>query len=120
MESKRYSVCLNPGMVLLSLKIPIGASGAVGTMHGIGVTCAKNTTGVYDLTLDRGYQRLISFNGTCIAATGAINHPQLKADYTAASTTLQFQTLVQAGTATEPASGDTIMLDIVFDEMGLI
>lgn len=112
---------MNPGEVHLKLKIPIGASGAVGTVDGFGVvSVAKNTTGVYDITLDRGYVKLLYFDGSCIAATGALNHPVLKTDYTSGSTTLQFQTVVQAGTATEPANGDTILLDIVFDKTGLV
>ncbi len=110
---------MTPGLVVLDLKIAIGASGAVSSVKGYGASCAKNTTGVYDLTLDRGYARIISFDGSCLAASGALNHPVLKADYTAGSTTLQFQTCVQAGTATEPASGDFILLTIVFDADGL-
>lgn len=116
-DNKRFARTMNPEEVWLHVKIPIGASGATGTIVGYGVTAvAKNTTGVYDITLDRGYAKLISFDGSCIAASGALNHPVLKADYTAGSATLQFQTCVQAGTATEPASGDIILLDICFSE----
>lgn len=119
LHTKRQDASLNPGQVRIDLKIPIGASGATGTIVGRGATCVKNTTGVYDLTFDRGFKRLVSFDGSCIAAAGALNHPVLKADYTAGSTALQFQTVVQAGTATEPASGDKILLTIVMDDIGL-
>ncbi len=118
---KRMLRGLNPGECYLNVKIPIGATGATGTVVGKGiVSVAKNTTGVYDIVLDRGYKQLVSFDGSCIAATGALNHPVLKADYTPGSTALQFQTVVQAGTATEPASGDIILLDIIMDADGLI
>lgn len=116
-DIKRIARTMNPDECWLHLRIPIGASGATGTVVGFGVTAvAKNTTGVYDITLDRGYAKIVSFDGSIIAASGALNHPVLKADYTAGSLTLQFQTCVQAGTATEPASGDIILLDICFSD----
>lgn len=114
----RMQRALNNGEIHIRATIPIGASGATGTIvggKGI-VSVTKNTTGVYDIVLDRGYAKLFYFDGICIAATGALNHPVLKTGYTAGSTSLQFQTVVQAGTATEPASGDSIMLTIVFGE----
>ncbi len=119
-DIKRYSQTLNTGEVHLYLKIPIGASGATGTIVGKGVSAvAKTATGLYDVTLDRGYARLLYLDGTCIATTGALNHVVLDADYTAGSTTLSFATRVQAGTDTEPASGDVILLHLVFDELGI-
>ncbi len=115
---KRMGRSLNNGEVHVCGTIAIGASGATGALTGCKgiVSVTKNTTGVYDIVLDRGYAKLFKFDGCSIAATGALNHPVLKTIYVAGSTSLQFQTVVQAGTATEPASGDYIMLDMVFGE----
>lgn len=112
---------LNPGELGMRIKIPIGAAGATGTIEGVGVvSVTKNAAGVYDIVLDRGFVQLLKFDGSIQAAAGALNHPVIKTAYVAGSTALQFQTCVQAGTATEPASGDVIMLDLIFDQLGLV
>ena len=107
----------SPGVEKLSLYIPIGASGAVGTMHGFGATCAKANTGIYTLTLNKGYARVLGFYGTVHRANGTnvIMVPRLPADYTAGALTLNFETVINSGVATEPSSGDFITLTIEFD-----
>ncbi len=109
-----------PGLGVIALKATIGASGAVSSWDGFGVSnFAKNTTGVYDITLNQGFRKVVYFDGSCIATTGALNHPVLDVDYTEGSTTLQIATRVQAGTDTEPASGDKICVFVLFDLLGL-
>ena len=121
-ESNKYEqTCLSPGTVKLDLKLTIGASGAVSTVNGYGQDgAAKNTTGIYDVTLDRGYNALRCLTGSVqtanVAATALFVRPVA---YTAGSTTLEIATIVNAGTATEPASGDVILLTAVFDELGI-
>lgn len=116
---KRQPLCLNPGSVTMCLKITIGASGAVTSTVGYGASAvAKNTTGVYDVTLDRKWGAVQHIDGSVQRASGATLHPRLAAAYSA-STTLQFQTVIAAGTATEPSSGDVIFLYVIFDDAGL-
>ncbi len=92
-------------------RVPIGASGATGTLTfgPVGIAVAKNTTGVYDVT---GMP-------ICPAAKGrvwfSIYSPtptvgcavQQVVDYTAG--TMTFATCVGV-TPTEPASGDVITI----------
>lgn len=99
------------------LQIVIGASGAVTSVAGGPVTVAKNTTGVYDITLPRKFTKVRHFSGRVHRASGADLTPRLAAQYTP-SRTLTFSTIVTAGTATEPSSGDFIDLDIVFFDEG--
>lgn len=121
-QSNKYGKeCLSPGTVDLDLKITIGASGAVSAVSGYGQDgVAKNNTGIYDVTLDRGYNALRCLVGSVQTAnTTAASLEVRPVAYTAGSTTLEFRTIVDAGTATEPASGDVIFLHVVFDELGL-
>lgn len=121
-SEKRDPKTLNIGAVTMQLRITIGASGAVTSTVGYGASSvAKNTTGVYDITLDRAWGKVQHLNGSVIRASGATLHPILRADYDPASVgkTLQFYTVIAAGTATEPSSGDIILLDVVFDDFGL-
>lgn len=118
-SEKRLPRCLNPGSVTMQLRITIGGSGAVTSTVGYGATgAAKNTTGVYDVTLDRKWGKVQSLKGSVIRAAGANLTPILRADYSA-STTLQFHTIIADGTSTEPSSGDIILLDVTFDDQGL-
>lgn len=116
MADRRWPSCLNPGSVAMQLKIPIGASGAVGTVKGMGiVSVVKNTTGVYDVTLDRKYAAVQHFSGSVLRASGATLVPVLVTDYSP-STNLQFTTQIAAGTPTQPSDGDIIFLNAVFDD----
>jgi hypothetical protein len=121
-SQKRQPLCLNPNETAMRLKILIGASGAVTSTTGYGaVSVAKNTTGTYDITLDRKWPAVQYIDGSVQRASGATLHPRLAATYDPASvgTTLQFLTVIAAGTATEPSSGDVIYLTVIFDDFGL-
>jgi hypothetical protein len=108
----------SPGLVSLRLKITIGSSGAVSAYEGYGGVPVLNTTGIYDITLDRGHGKLYCFTGSVIRASGSALQPILRADYTVGSTTLEFYTVVDAGTATQPSSGDIIVIEAVFRDAG--
>ena len=106
--------CNSPGTLAVELAITIGASGAVSSVAGKGgFTVAKNTTGVYDITNPHKFTSVRYLDGSVQRATGATLHPRLEATYTP-STTLQFKTVVSAGTATEPSSGDIVYVRIVY------
>jgi len=108
----------SPGTDAVELAITIGASGAVSSVAGKGgFTVAKNTTGVYDITNPHKFTAVRYFEGSVQRASGATLHPRLEATYTP-STTLQFKTVVAAGTATEPSSGDIVFVRVVFFHEG--
>jgi len=116
-SERRNGAVLNVGAVTMQLAIVIGGSGAVTSFKGFGATgVAKNGTGTYDITLNRKWGRVQCIHGSVQrAGAAAVLVPRTKATYTP-STTLQFETVVTAGTATDPASGDIIFLDVTFDD----
>lgn len=112
---ERYAQYVNgQSTIAVELAITIGASGAVTSTAGEGgFTVAKNTTGVYDITLPHKFTAVRFLGGNVLRASGATLHPRQSAVYAGAST-VQFSTVIAAGTATEPSSGDVIQLRVVF------
>lgn len=92
-------------------KVPIGASGATGTLAfgPNGIAVAKNTTGVYDVTgmppLPTGKG---SFHFGIYSPAGTVGSCFVTA-YSLSAGTMTFTTAVGV-TATEPASGDEITI----------
>lgn len=92
-------------------KVPIGASGATGTLAfgPNGIAVAKNTTGVYDVTgMPPSPAAKGSFNFGIKSAAGTVGSAFVTA-YDLAAGTMTFTTAVGV-TATEPASGDEITI----------
>jgi len=121
-RSNQYSKpCHSPGTSEMDLRITIGGSGAVSSVAGHGQDgVAVGATGVYNVTLERGYNSLRYCAGSVMTANATAVALEVRpVAYTAGSTTLTFRTIVDAGTATQPASGDVIFLHVVFDELGL-
>jgi hypothetical protein len=91
--------------------IPIGASGATGTITGapFGFACAKNGTGTYDCTgvpvvpTDNNARVSFGFYSPTPTVSSAVTSAK---DFTSAGT-FTFKTL-SGVTPTEPASGDII------------
>lgn len=96
--------------------VAIGASGAA-TVTGTGITCVKNTTGVYDVT----FPAMAATSGVPFtlrvwivqSAAVTVANAVIKAvSFTAG--TAQFTTsLNTAGTPVEPASGDILAIEVV-------
>lgn len=125
MAEKRTSRHTKPGMVCQELMFTIGASGAVTTYAGsVGVSSiAKAATGKYTVTLDRGFAALHFAHGEVIRASGGRLFPgcdgSTASGYTAGSTTFTLRIDDQAGTATEPSSGDLVRANVWFDELDI-
>jgi hypothetical protein len=114
------SVSFSPGERVLKLAIPIGSAGAVGTVKGYGQDAvAHTTTGVYTITLDRGHGELRCFSGSVQRTNVADVIMDVRPNtYTAGSTSFAVYTVINAGTATDPASGDVLYVTATFVENG--
>lgn len=99
--------------------VDIGASGAA-TMSapdpGI-LTCAKNTTGVYDVTFSPIMAQATSkafVRATILKSAAPTVSRCITLAYDLSAGTWQFSTSLNAGaTPVEPASGDQILLEVV-------
>jgi hypothetical protein len=92
--------------------IPIGASGATGTLEGAfpnGFACAKNTTGVYDCTglpaLPTGGRFFLTLFSPAITVADVV-----VTAYSPTAGTMTFKTVLGSATPVQPASGDKIWL----------
>jgi len=104
-------------LVELDLVIPIGATGAVGTLDkdDPAVGCTRTTTGVYALTFPKSpggriFIQLFSPLGTVVSA------PLIAMDFAAG--TASFNTETDAGTPADPANGDKIQVLFRLDSRG--
>lgn len=97
--------------ILWTCEVPIGASGATGTLlrGPNGIAVAKNTTGVYDVTgmpiTPAGKGR---FHFGLYSPAGTVGSAFVTA-YSGTAGTMSFTTAVGV-TATEPASGDKVWI----------
>lgn len=103
-------------VVDLYCKVSIGAAGAPtlvsGSAKGI-ASIARNSAGVYTITLSDIYNRLLNLSGNFIAASGAAAPiVEVIAESVSSAKTIQIQATDVAGAATDPASGETMMLTI--------
>lgn len=94
------------------VEIPIGATGAVGTLAGPypnGFACAKNTTGVYDCTglppLPSGGRFLFTIYSPALTICDCV-----VTAYSATAGTMTFKTVLGTATPVQPASGDKLWL----------
>lgn len=106
---------LEAGVAVLFADLTIGSSGAVTLSRGHGIASAvKTATGVYTLTLEDSYNRLLAATGTLEASTGAdsatvATRVELKSSDVSASTPVVVLGTRQAdGSAAHPASGTVI------------
>lgn len=111
-------------LVAFTLVAPIGAAGAV-TASGVkttaGVAIARSSAGVYTLTLPAVYQQIV-FPGCIVQqASGAVLHARVASTATVAGkTVLTFNTVVTAGTATDPANGDILRFYVVVTDSSVV
>lgn len=102
------------GRVVLLLDVAIGGSGAAtyDRQDDPGLTCAKNTTGVYDVTFPKS--RAARITGQVMSPLLTVTKIAVTA-IDASAGTATVKTLDDAATATEPASGDKLWLEFWLD-----
>lgn len=107
--------------VRLYAEIAIGATGAPTITKAAGITSISRTSaGLYVLTLDSSYNRLLAFLGNIQDATGIEDlYVRLKSNDVAGAKTITFTTLTTT-TATDPASGDSLFLEIVLKNSSIL
>lgn len=110
--------------VVLTAKISIGASGAPTIVSGTGqgiASIARTSAGKYTVTLSSPYNALLMIRHVINSGSSAPAAPGLyiAADNSASTTpTIQIVTN-SAGTATDPASGEIISLQIELNDSSL-
>lgn len=98
----------------LFAKITIGASGAPTLTNpgSLGIaSVARTSAGLYKITLSDAYPTLLSVKGIVLSATAEDNTFQVKAEDVNGVKTIDLFTLT-GGVATDPASGDVLLLEI--------
>lgn len=113
----QFRYCPVPMVTELFAKVTIGAAGAptlVPTSSLGVVSISRSSAGVYVVTLNQKYNRLMMADARFIASAGPASPIfNVKVDNVAASgaLTLLFQSAI--GTAADPASGEIMLLQIV-------
>jgi len=91
--------------------IAIGAAGAPTLTEGLGVaSVARDSAGVYVLTLQDKYNRLMAAQVSILSAAAEDIHSQLEAEAVATAKTVTFRCIDAAAAETDPASGDRILV----------
>lgn len=93
--------------------IAIGASGAPTLSRGLGVaSVAKTATGVYTITLQDKYNRLMHASASIMSASAEDAHAQLQSEDVDGAKTIVIRTQKADLTLVNPASGDRILVQI--------
>lgn len=112
MHSYRRKQALETEIKTLFAKITIGGTGAPTLTTGYGITSISRTSaGLYVLTLDDTYASLKFFDVIHIHSSVEDLKFQISAETVATNKTITFFTLA-IGTATDPASGDVLLVKI--------
>jgi hypothetical protein len=105
-----------PGKQTFHLKVTYGAS-AVASASGAFLAVADTATGKMTITFPRTYALLTGFRwGWASCAAGAVYFPVILTNSIATASssgggTVVVETRTEAGTATDPASGDILLLE---------
>jgi hypothetical protein len=119
-----------PGKQTLHVELTYGASGPA-SAWGAHMAVADTDTGKVTITFPRTYRKLVGFRwGWTKCAAGAVYFPVILTNSIATASssgggTVVVETRTEAGTATNPASGDVLILefdvslDVLVDEYDL-
>lgn len=88
-------------------------SSAVSTVQTREVTSfARDNAGAYTLTLARPYRQLVSVVGSWYRPAGACLHVNVDSSALTTAGTLDLETRIDDGTATDPTDGDILYLEV--------
>ena len=100
-----------PGRQTLFLEVTYG-TGAPASFWGKDMAVADTAQGKITVTLPRPYRKLTGFRwGWKSIAAGAVYFPVILTNNIATDGTLVIETRTEAGTATDPVSGDVLGLE---------
>jgi hypothetical protein len=93
------------------LDVAIGSSGAPTLTKGLGVaSISRSSTGLYVITLQDAYMRLMAAQVSILSASAQDIAAQLQAESVASAKTITFRTQVAAATVADPSSGSRILI----------
>lgn len=90
--------------------ITFGASSVASYLGGCNVTVVRNSAGNYTITLPQTYRKLLHFNFGFQDASGAILFAVVVSHTLDTDGKIIVETRTEAGTATDPTSGDLLFL----------
>ncbi len=115
----QFQKSLQRELVNLKLKMTIGSSGAVASIQeskGIVSVTKETGAGNYTILLKDSYNRLMGMSMVSISGSSAATAPEMNivSEQVSSSTVpkIVIQLRSDAGAATNPASGEVIMVDI--------
>lgn len=95
------------------LDVAIGASGAPTLSRGLGVaSIARSSAGVYVITLQDAYMRLMAAQVSILSSTAQDLLPQLQAESVSVAKTITFRTQDATATAADPSSGSRLLIKL--------
>ncbi len=99
------------GKQTFRVKVTYGSS-AITSYKGKHLTVADTSAGKMTITFPRPYRELVNFRAGWLAcAAGAVYFPVILTNNIATDGTVIVETRTEAGTATDPASGDILSLE---------
>lgn len=105
--------------VVLFAQVAIGASGAptIAANTGLGIsTIVRNSAGNYTITFSNAFATLLDLDVNSISGASAPAAPAFNIVANGvASSTLQFQLRNNSGVATDPASGEILLISVTMD-----
>ena len=106
-----------PGIHEILGRITFGASSAVASYIGEGITVTKNGTGLWDVVFDDSYPTYFGTEITPFMAS-ADDKEFVEVSFTAATRTLQIRCQdISGGAAADPTSGDGISILAAFKKV---
>lgn len=113
--------------VTLRATLNFGAAGAVtvasGTGMGIASVVKQAAAGTYKITLDRAFNSLMAFHRTTVRTDGSAPAAPSSylSDVSVSNSAAPSITMVlnSAGTATNPASGESALIEIILNDSSL-
>ena len=96
----------------LYLDVAIGASGAPTLTRGVGIaSITRDSAGVYDITLQDAYMRLMSVQVTQLVAAAEDLNFQLESETVSTTKVIRVRCTTDA-TETDPSSGSRLLVQI--------
>lgn len=114
---RQFQYSYEDGVTSIFAKLTIGASGAVSSAKGLGLTSiVKNAgTGDYTITLDRKYYALLGVRSNVINASPSGVAFSVVGEAVQSAGTIAIITN-SAGVAANPASGTVILIEIILKD----
>jgi hypothetical protein len=93
-------------------RLTFGSSTVSSYFGGCGLVVARNSAGNFTLTLPKAYRTLLGFSWAFQDASGAILFAVITSETLDTDGKIIVETRTEAGTATDPTSGDKLFLSL--------